>query len=78
MLLNEKISATTVRNKINIIAESIKISPTQCNYQTILVDGTKVNASGAPRGIDVHLALAPTGAELIDGRKYTYRSISIK
>ena len=75
LLLNEKISATTVRNKINSIAESIKISPTQCNYETILVDGTKVNASGAPRGIDVHLALAPTGAELIDGRKYNTKQL---
>ena len=69
ILLDEKISATTVRNKINTISKLIKISPLQDNYESILVDGTKVNASAAPRGIDVHLALAPTGTELINGRR---------
>ena len=69
ILLDEKISATTVRNKINTISKLIKISPLQDNYESILVDGTKVNASAAPRGIDVHLALAPTGTEMISGRR---------
>lgn len=75
LLLNEKISATTVRNKVNTIAESIKISSIQDKYENILVDGTKVNATSAPRGIDIHLALAPTGTEFINGRHYNSKQL---
>lgn len=75
LLLDENISATTVRNKVNTIAQEIDISPLQDNYDTILVDGTKVNASEAPRGIDIHLALAPIGTTLIKGRKYNAKQL---
>lgn len=60
MMLDEKVSSTTIRNKVNTIAKKIKISPLKDIYNTILLDGTKVNASAASRGIDIHLALAPT------------------
>ena len=75
LLLNEKISSTTVRNKVNTIAESIKISPSQDTYETILLDGTKVNANASERGIDIHLALAPTGTELVNGRRYNNKQL---
>lgn len=75
MMLDEKISTTTIRNKINTIAKEIDISPLENTYNTILLDGTKVNASVAPRGIDVHLALAPTGTININGRIYNRKQL---
>ena len=75
LLLNEKVSATTVRNKVNTIAALLDISATQEKYENILIDGTKVNASNNERGIDIHLALAPMGTELRKGRLYNKKQL---
>ena len=75
LLLNEKISATTVRNKVNNIASLLDISAIQEKYEDILIDGTKVNASSNEREIDIHLALAPMGTELRNGRTYNNKQL---
>ena len=75
MMLDERINTTIIRNKVNTIAKKIAVSPLENTYDTILLDITKVNASAAPRGIDVHLALSPTGTININGRIYTNKQL---
>lgn len=75
ILIDEKVSATTVRSKINTIAKKIDITPLTNKYDTVLLDGTKVNASEAPRGVDIHLALAPTERINKYGRIYNCKQL---
>lgn len=76
LLLNGvSLSATTARNIVNRTAEKMHIQLLSTQYETILLDGTKVKSRGKERGTDLHLALSPIKKTIKNGREYTEKQL---
>ena len=69
------ISHTACRNIMLRVSDSISIEHEETEFDTILIDGTKVKSGFKERGSDIHLAIAPIKKIDKSGRKYNEKRI---
>lgn len=69
------ISHTASRNIVLKVSDNISINHEMSNFNSILIDGTKVKSGSKERGTEVHLALAPIKKVDKNGRKYNEKRL---
>lgn len=72
---NTTISHTASRNITLRVSDSISIDNEIHEFDSILIDGTKVKSGSKDRGSEIHLALAPVNVVDKNGRKYNEKRV---